>query len=193
MSRQKAWWTVTKLHVLSQSDSHCCLLWPGAVLDAGVQRCGGHSPCRCGLRCSQMELGLASALQEKMLKELGVQRGLLRDAGQRGIEQSANKARTLAWILFHLLLPAALPGRTVIPASQMSKWDPGGEFPGPQSQQARGRAAVCQDSDAKSQIPSSLFISSSSLPPPPYPRAASRAQAPGWPETLLWERVSSED
>lgn len=35
---------------------------------------------------------------------------------------------------------------TVIPALQMSKWDPRGEFTGPQSQQARGRAAVCQDS-----------------------------------------------
>lgn len=60
--------------------------------------------------------------------------------------------------------PAAFPGRNRHPCFTDEQIGPQRGIPGPQSQQARGRAAVCQDSDAKSQIPSSLSISPSSPP-----------------------------
>lgn len=73
------------------------------------------------------------------------------------------------------LLTAALPGRTVILVLQMSRWDPRGEFAGP-----RGRAMVCRVPTLNPKLALS-------------PRAAHSAQAPVWPETLVWEPVLSED
>lgn len=164
---------------------------PGTVLDAGVQRCGSHSPCPCGAQVLS-DRARFSAIQEKMLRIWVVQRGLLRDAGQRGVEQSANKAQTLARILLDLLLPAALPGCNCHSCSP-------GEQRGPRrgihwATVTAGTSQSCGLLGFQRQIPSSLYSLSSAPPPPlPAPRAASRAQAPGWPETLLWEHVSSED
>lgn len=137
---------------------------PGTVLDAGVQRCGSHSPCPCGLRCSQIEPGLATAIREKMLRIWVVQRGLLRDAGQRGVEQSANKAQTLAWILLHLLLPAALPGRNCHPCSPDEQMGPRRGIHW--ATVTAGTWQSCGLPGFQRQIPSSLY-SLSSLPPSP--------------------------
>lgn len=170
---------VTKLCLPSGSGIRCCLLWPGTVLAAGHSVVWGArvlplwaqvlsvirlQGCQC---CTGEEGGAGPGPYGEGSSETAV----------RAVWSSlqAEHGWTCAQTLLHQLLAAALPGRTVIPDLQMSRWDPRGEFTGP-----HGRAVVCWIPTLDPKL--ALF-----------PCAAPSAQAPVWPETLVWEPVFSED
>lgn len=146
-SRQKAWANNHKAScLLSQSDIHFCLLWArhcarcrdltgvggtapapvGSVVVLGYSRChtgeeGGHGSGHC--RESFLETVVSVELNSLQTRHEPLRRPSC---------------------IYSSLQP--YQAETVIPTLQMSKWDPRGEFTGPQSQQACGRAAVCRDS-----------------------------------------------
>lgn len=97
------------------------------------------------------------------------------------VEASSLQARHEPFHRPHCVHPPLHHSRQkLVPVSQMSKGAPGGDFTGPQTQCARGRAEVCLD----------FLMLNPKLSPSRL--AAPRVQEPAWPEPLPWESVSRE-